>query len=126
MEKPWKTYWMSTPFIFTQSTKHSSGTLQWGEGYNCPPRTSAHKCLKVEIFPLMPVQSIYIDSLYPSNPAKAGLLVGDRLVAFNGITIDRMGLLNSEELRMQDSVVFDIVRANEEKRIVDIPPKRLL
>ena len=75
-----------------------------------------------DLFPLMPVQSIYIDSLYPGNPAeKAGLLIGDRLVAFDGITIDRMGLLNSEDLRMEDSVVFDIVRGNEEKRIVVYP-----
>ena len=38
----------------------------------------------------MPVQNIYIDSLYPGNPAEAGLL-GDRLVARRN-NIDRMGL----------------------------------
>ena len=40
---------MSIAIYFTQSTKHSSGTLQWGEGYNCPPETSARECLKAEI-----------------------------------------------------------------------------
>ena len=75
-----------------------------------------------DLLPLMPVQSIYVDSLYPNNPAeKAGLEVGDLLVSFDGKAINRMGALNSEYLRQQDSVVFQIMRGQEEKRIVVYP-----
>ena len=46
-----------------------------------------------DMFPLQPVQSIYVDSLYPINPAeKAGLEVGDLLVSFDGKVINRMGI----------------------------------
>ena len=45
-----------------------------------------------DLFPLMPAQKIYVDSLYPGNPAeKAGLEVGDLLLSFDGKSINRIG-----------------------------------
>ena len=75
-----------------------------------------------DLFPLMPTQKIYVDSLYPGNPAeKAGLEVGDLLLSFDGKSINRMGVLNSETLKTQDSVVFEVIRNQEQKRIVVYP-----
>ena len=75
-----------------------------------------------DLFPLMPTQKIYVDSLYPGNPAeKAGLEVGDLLLSFDGKSINRMGVLNSETLKTQDSVVFEVMRNQEQKRIVVYP-----
>ena len=77
-----------------------------------------------DLFPLMPEQHIFIDSLYPGNPAeKAGIQVGDRLLTFDDKAINRMGVLNSEDLRQQDSVVFQVLRGKDEKRIVVYPTK---
>jgi len=38
-----------------------------------------------DMFPLNPIATIAVDSLYPNNPAeKAGMQIGDILVSFDG------------------------------------------
>lgn len=75
-----------------------------------------------ELFPLSPVQSVYVDSLYPANPAeKAGIKVGDILVSFDGIPINDIRDIKSEKLQAQDSVVFQLIRENQEKNITVFP-----
>jgi regulator of sigma E protease len=77
-----------------------------------------------DMFPLNPIASIYVDSLYPGNPAeKAGLQVGDFLVSFDGKPIDALGDIKSEALKTKDSVVFNIMREDEAKTITVFPTK---
>ena len=77
-----------------------------------------------DMFPLNPIATIYIDSLYPGNPAeKAGMQIGDVLVSFDGKPINAIGDLRSEDLKAQDSVVFNIMRENEAKTITVFPTK---
>ena len=47
--------------------------------------------------------------------------MGDLLLSFDGKSINRMGVLNSETLKTQDSVVFEVMRNQEQKRIVVYP-----
>ena len=47
--------------------------------------------------------------------------MGDLLLSFDGKSINRMGVLNSETLKTQDSVVFEVIRNQEQKRIVVYP-----
>lgn len=80
-----------------------------------------------DMFPLNPIASIYVDSLYLGNPAeKAGLQVGDILVSFDGKPIDALGDIKSEDLKTQDSIVIDIIREDEAKTITVFPTEEAI
>lgn len=75
-----------------------------------------------DMFPLNPIATIAVDSLYPNNPAeKAGMQIGDILVSFDGKPIQIRGDLRSEDLKTQDSVVFNILREDQAKTITVFP-----
>ncbi len=62
---------------------------------------------KGDLLPLSPIARIYVDSLYPGNPAEAaGMKVGDALLSFDGKPIRSPDDLRSDDLKGQDSVVF--------------------
>ena len=80
-----------------------------------------------DMFPLNPIASIYVDSLYLGNPAeKAGLQVGDILVSFDGKPINAIGDIKSEDLKTQDSIVIDIIREDEAKTITVFPTEEAI
>ena len=86
-------------------------------------KTLGQACLRRGICShLILLPRFYVDSLYPGDPAeKAGLQIGDVLVSFDGKPINALGDLRSEDLKAQDSVVFNILREQEAKTITVYP-----
>ena len=75
-----------------------------------------------DMFPLNPITRSMSEVCYPGNPAeKAGMQIGDVLVSFDGKPIKAIGDLRSEDLKTQDSVVFNILRETEAKTITVFP-----
>ena len=103
----------------TVEVRHANGTK---ELISIPEDFGSTMFESGDMFPLNPVTTVYIDSLYPGNPAeKAGMLEGDLLVSFDGKPILGPQDLNSDKLKTQDSVVFNIIRANQAKIITVFP-----
>ncbi|MGB1448774.1 MAG: RIP metalloprotease RseP [Flavobacteriaceae bacterium] len=106
----------------TVTVMHANGVR---ENLNIPEDFGTQMFEAGDMYPLNPAGPIYVDSLYPGNPAEtAGMKVGDVLLSFDGKPITTLDDLRSDDLKEQDSVVFSILRENSEKTITVFPTEK--
>ena len=95
----------------TVDVRHANGAM---ETLTIPENFGSTMFESGELFPLTPKASSVIDSLIPGDPAeKAGIQVGDKVLGYNGIIVNDKNDIQLDDLRKNDSIIFQIERKGE-------------